>query len=68
MDYDLWTRLAVAGDSVGASLATVQTLADVASPRVLGAFALLGLFALVPALYGWYRNRQTGVDPGPGAP
>ena len=52
----------------GASLATVQTLADVVSPRVLGAFALLGLFALVPALYGWYRNRQTGVDPGPGAP
>ena len=49
----------------GASLATVQTLADVASPRVLGAFALLGLFALVPALYGWYRNRQTGIDPGP---
>ena len=51
----------------GASLATVQTLADVASPRVLGAFALLGLFALVPALYGWYRNRQTGIDPGPHA-
>ena len=28
-------------------------------------FVLLGLFALVPALYGWYRNRQTGIDPGP---
>ena len=27
----------------------------------------LGLFALVPALYGWYRNRQTGIDPGPHA-
>ena len=46
----------------GASLASVDSLADVASPRVLGAFALLGLFALVPVLHGkwqaWRSARQ----------
>lgn len=38
--------------NAGASLATIDSLAGIASPRVLGAFALLGLFALVPVLYG----------------
>jgi uncharacterized membrane protein YdjX (TVP38/TMEM64 family) len=37
--------------NAGASLATIDSLAGIASPRVLGAFALLGLLALVPALY-----------------
>lgn len=38
--------------NAGASLAGIGSLRDVASPRVLGSFALLGLLALVPAVYG----------------
>jgi len=38
--------------NAGASLATIDSLAGIASPRVLGSFVLLGLFALIPALYG----------------
>jgi uncharacterized membrane protein YdjX (TVP38/TMEM64 family) len=37
--------------NAGASLATITSLTDIASPRVVGSFALLGLFALLPALY-----------------
>lgn len=41
--------------NAGASLATIESLSDIASPRVLGSLALLGLSALLPALY----NRLT---------
>jgi len=44
--------------NAGASLASINSLRDVASPRVLGSFALLGLFALVPVLYGKLVNRK----------
>lgn len=44
--------------NAGASLATIDSLAGIASPRVLGAFALLGLFALVPVVYGKWKNRK----------
>jgi len=37
--------------NAGASLASINRLSDIASTRVLGSFALLGLFALIPALY-----------------
>jgi len=37
--------------NAGASLATIETMSDVTSPRVLGSFMLLGMFALIPALY-----------------
>lgn len=37
--------------NAGASLATITTLSGIASPRVLGSFILLGLFALAPILY-----------------
>jgi uncharacterized membrane protein YdjX (TVP38/TMEM64 family) len=37
--------------NAGASLAAINSMSEVASPRVLGSFALLGFFALVPALY-----------------
>jgi len=37
--------------NAGASLGQINSLSDIASPRVLGSFALLGLFALIPALY-----------------
>lgn len=41
--------------NAGASLATIDSLAQVASPRVVISFALLGLMALVPPLYKKYR-------------
>jgi len=44
--------------NAGASLASIDSLRDVASPRVLGSFALLGLFALVPVLYAKYKSRK----------
>jgi uncharacterized membrane protein YdjX (TVP38/TMEM64 family) len=37
--------------NAGASIASINSLGDVASPRVLLSFALLGVFALIPALY-----------------
>lgn len=48
--------------NAGAGLATIDTLADIASPRVLGAFALLGLFALIPVIYGKFKGRRTSAD------
>lgn len=44
--------------NAGASLATIDSLAGIATPRVVGSLALLGLFALIPALYGRWRERQ----------
>lgn len=37
--------------NAGASLASISSIGEVVSSRVLGAFALLGLFALVPVIY-----------------
>ena len=37
--------------NAGASLATITSVSEIVSPRLLGSFALLGLFALVPVLY-----------------
>jgi uncharacterized membrane protein YdjX (TVP38/TMEM64 family) len=37
--------------NAGASLATITSMSDIAAPRVLGSFALLGLFALIPVVY-----------------
>ena len=42
--------------NAGASLATINSLSGIASPRVLGSFALLGLFALVPVLYNKFKR------------
>ena len=47
--------------NAGASLATITSLSGIASPRVLGSFALLGLFALIPALYGRLTSKPTSV-------
>lgn len=44
--------------NAGASLATITTPADAASPRVLGSFVLLGLFSLVPVLYKKLARRR----------
>jgi len=45
--------------NAGASLASINRLSDIASPRVLGSFALLGLFALVPVIYTKLRTRSS---------
>ena len=42
--------------NAGASLATIDSLSGIATPRVLGSFALLGLFALIPVLYSKFKN------------
>jgi uncharacterized membrane protein YdjX (TVP38/TMEM64 family) len=44
--------------NAGASLASITSMNEVASPRVLGSFALLGLFALVPVLYQRMRKQK----------
>lgn len=45
--------------NAGASLATITSLSGIASPRVIGAFVLLGLFALLPVLYARYQRRSS---------
>jgi uncharacterized membrane protein YdjX (TVP38/TMEM64 family) len=45
--------------NAGASLATITTISGIATPRVLGSFALLGLFALVPVLYTKLKRSTT---------
>jgi uncharacterized membrane protein YdjX (TVP38/TMEM64 family) len=50
--------------NAGASLASINSLRDIASPRTLGSFALLGLFSLMPVLYRKIksiRNVGSGV-------
>lgn len=49
--------------NAGASLASINSMREIASPRVLGSFALLGLFALAPVLYQKLkaRNREPGI-------
>jgi uncharacterized membrane protein YdjX (TVP38/TMEM64 family) len=44
--------------NAGASLAAIETVSQVASPRVLGSFALLGLFALLPTIVKAVKNRM----------
>ncbi|MDZ4184235.1 MAG: TVP38/TMEM64 family protein [Desulfuromonadales bacterium] len=43
--------------NAGASLASIDSLSGIASPRVLGSFALLGLFALIPVLYNKFKRN-----------
>lgn len=45
--------------NAGASLATITSISGIASPRVLGSFALLGLFALIPVFYTKLTRRQS---------
>ncbi len=47
--------------NAGASLASINSLSDIASAKVLASFALLGLFALIPALYSRFNavKKQT---------
>jgi uncharacterized membrane protein YdjX (TVP38/TMEM64 family) len=44
--------------NAGASLASINNVGEIVSLRVLGSFALLGLFALVPVFYGKFRSGK----------
>jgi uncharacterized membrane protein YdjX (TVP38/TMEM64 family) len=46
--------------NAGDSLATITSMSEIASPRVLGSFALMGLFALVPVLYWKFKRKKGG--------
>jgi len=49
--------------NAGASLAAIDSVRQVASPRVLGSFALLGLFALLPTIINAVKKRREGDTP-----
>ena len=42
----------------GRQLGTINSLAEIASPRVLLAFTLLGLLALVPIVYRKFTSKR----------
>jgi len=44
--------------NAGRQLGTINSLGEIASPRVLGAFALLGLLALVPIFYRKFAGKN----------
>jgi uncharacterized membrane protein YdjX (TVP38/TMEM64 family) len=44
--------------NAGASLASINSVGEIVSPRVLGSFALLGLFALIPVIYGKIKGAK----------
>jgi len=44
--------------NAGASLAAIETVRQVASPRVLGSFALLGVFALLPTIINAVKKSR----------
>ena len=44
--------------NAGSSIASINTLGEVASPRVLLSFALLGAFALIPAVYKKIKSSR----------
>lgn len=47
--------------TAGASLASINSVNEIVSPRVLGSFVLLGVFSLVPVLYKKLnKNRDAG--------
>ncbi len=63
--YALGTLLGILPGSLvfvnaGASLAAIETVSQVAGPRVLGSFALLGLFALLPTIVNAVKKRRQG--------
>lgn len=41
----------------GRQLGTINSLKEIASPNVIGAFVLLGLLALMPMLYKWFSAK-----------
>ena len=45
--------------NAGSNLARIESLSEVASPGVIGALVLLGVFALIPTVYNWIKNKRT---------
>jgi uncharacterized membrane protein YdjX (TVP38/TMEM64 family) len=45
--------------NAGSNLARINSISDIASVEVLGALALLGVFALIPTLYRRYKNKNS---------
>ena len=52
--------------NVGSELGTIDTLGDLASPQILIAFSLLGVFALLPTLYKQFKSNNNLTSSGPG--
>jgi len=50
--------------NAGAQLGQIESLSDIASPGVIGAFVLLGLLALVPVLYNKMKKPGPAKPPG----
>jgi uncharacterized membrane protein YdjX (TVP38/TMEM64 family) len=46
--------------NAGASLASISSMQDIAGPRVLASFALLGFFALIPIFYRLKSRKGPG--------
>ena len=44
--------------NAGSNLASIETLGDIASPGVISALVLLGLFALIPTAYNKYKDKK----------
>ena len=44
--------------NAGSSLAKIDSVSSIASPQILASFALLGLFALLPALYSRFTGNR----------
>jgi uncharacterized membrane protein YdjX (TVP38/TMEM64 family) len=51
--------------NAGASLAAIESVRQVASPRVLVSFALLGVFALLPTIINAVKKRRAGNPSSP---
>lgn len=50
--------------NAGASLATIESTSGILTPRVVGSFVLLGIFAIAPAIYARLSRRgETGEAP-----
>ncbi|MDP7556416.1 MAG: TVP38/TMEM64 family protein [Nitrospinaceae bacterium] len=45
--------------NAGSNLARINSISDIASFEVLGALALLGVFALIPTLYHRHKNKKS---------
>lgn len=44
--------------NIGQGLADIETLSDLISPQILGAFTLLGLFALIPTFIKLFKKKK----------
>ena len=42
----------------GGQLAVIHSVKDIASPRLIGAFTLLGCFALIPGIYKRFKGTK----------